>query len=148
MIPTRIFFQIHDSQRLLMNATLVSCCIVFFCCPHVCFHPVLCRFFDHCFSVSSFVLFRYGFFCNSTLSSSVTGETSGLSAPNARGAYCPRKKFENWTLGNAILCISWIKRNEFSYVYFVALFSESRYSWFPSRSTKIHYFQVFKNRDS
>ena len=33
-----------------------------------------------------------------------------------------------------------------SYVYFVELFSESRYSWFPSRSTKIHDSQVFKTK--
>ena len=30
------------------------------------------------------------------------------------------------------------------YVYFVELFSKSRYSWFPSRSAKIHDSQVFK----
>ena len=29
-----------------------------------------------------------------------------------------------------------------SYVYFAELFSESRYSWFPSRSTKIYDSQV------
>lgn len=33
-----------------------------------------------------------------------------------------------------------------SYVYFIELFSESRYSWFPSRSTKIHDSQVFKTK--
>ena len=33
-----------------------------------------------------------------------------------------------------------------SYVHFVELFSESRYSWFPSRSTKIHDSQVFKTK--
>ena len=33
-----------------------------------------------------------------------------------------------------------------SYVYFVEIFSESRYSWFPSRSTKIHDSQVFKTK--
>ena len=33
-----------------------------------------------------------------------------------------------------------------SYVYFVELFSESRYSWFPSRSTKIHDSQVFETK--
>ena len=32
------------------------------------------------------------------------------------------------------------------YVYFVELFSESRYSWFPSRSTKIHDSQVSKTK--
>ena len=33
-----------------------------------------------------------------------------------------------------------------SYVYLVELFSESRYSWFPRRSTKIHDPQVFKTK--
>ena len=33
-----------------------------------------------------------------------------------------------------------------SYVHFVKLFSESRYSWFPNRSTKIHDSQVLKQR--
>ena len=35
----------------------------------------------------------------------------------------------------------------FSYVYFVELFSESRYSWFPSQSTKIHDSYMFCNYD-
>ena len=33
-----------------------------------------------------------------------------------------------------------------SYVYFVELFSESLYSWLPSRSTNIHDSQVFKTK--
>ena len=33
-----------------------------------------------------------------------------------------------------------------SYVHFVELFSESRYSWFPSRSAKIHDSKVFKTK--
>ena len=33
------------------------------------------------------------------------------------------------------------------YVYFVELFSKSRYSWFPSRSAKIHDSQVFKTKN-
>ena len=33
-----------------------------------------------------------------------------------------------------------------SYVYLAELFSESRYSWFPRRSTKIHDSQVFKTK--
>ena len=118
LIPVAFTSMIHDSYKNFLpdswftkNSDECYLSLVlysFSCCPHVCFHPVLCRFFDHCFYVVSFVLFRHGFCCNSTLSSSVTGETSGLSAPNARGAYCPRKKFENWTLGNAIPCIPWI----------------------------------------
>ena len=105
---------------------------------------------DHCFSVSSFVLSRWGVCCNWTLSTSVTGETSGLSAPNAFRSRLPRKKFGNRTVGNAISCIPWIERNLFpAYVYFVELFSESRYSWFLSLSTKIHDFlQVLTIHDS
>ena len=61
MIPTRIFFQIHDLRRLLMIYSLneflrghfVSFCIVFLECSSFYFHPELYRFLDHCFSVSS-----------------------------------------------------------------------------------------------
>ena len=107
MIPTRIFFQIHDLRRLLMIYSLneflrghfVSFCIVFLECSSFYFHPELYRFLDHCFSVSSsfFVLLN-------RLSTSVTGETSGLSAPNARktGGVLPRKKK---------IVIPWIDRN-------------------------------------
>ena len=92
MVPTRIFFQIHDSRRLFMTYSVnefltgyfVSFCIVFLECSNFCFCPELYRFLDHCFSVSSFVLSRYGVFCYLTLTTSVTGETGGLSAPNAR----------------------------------------------------------------
>ena len=41
-------------------------------------------------------------------------------------------------LGNAISFIPSKSSAINSYVYFVELFSESRFSWFPSRSTKIH----------
>ena len=61
MIPTRLFFQIHDLRRLLMMYSLneflrghfVSFCIVFLECSSFYFHPELYRFLDHCFSVSS-----------------------------------------------------------------------------------------------
>ena len=59
----------------------------------------------------------WNLFCNWTLSTRVTGETSELSASNARiiwggcGGMLPGKIFENWTLGNAISCIPWIERN-------------------------------------
>ena len=61
MIPTRLFSQIHDLQRLLMIYSLneflrghfVSFCIVFLVCSSFYFRPELYRFLDHCFSVSS-----------------------------------------------------------------------------------------------
>ena len=61
MIPTRLFFQIHDLRRLLMiysvneflRGHFVSFCIVFLECSSFYFHPELYRFLDHCFSVSS-----------------------------------------------------------------------------------------------
>ena len=95
------------------------------------------------------------FFCNCT-KHRITVETSGPSARNARviqggpGACSPRKMFENLTLGNAISCIHWIERSYGnSYVYFVELFSESRYLLSPpSRSTRIHNSQVFLNKNS
>ena len=62
------------------------------------------------------------------------------------GGMFPRKKiFENWTLGNAIPAFPGSNAIN-SYVYFVELFSESRYSWLPSRSTKIYVSQVFKTK--
>ena len=58
------------------------------------------NYIDFCFSVSSFVLSKYGVFCHWTLSTSVTGETSGLSASReariiimgGSGGMFPRKK--------------------------------------------------------
>ena len=74
MIPTRLFFQIHDLRRLLMIYSLneflrghfVSFCIVFLECSSFYFHPELYRFLDHCFSVSSsfFVLLNIKHQCH------------------------------------------------------------------------------------
>ena len=122
------------------EATLSRFALFFFLVLNFCFHPELYRFLDHCFSVSSFALSRYRVFCYWTLSTSVTGESSGLSASNARiiwggggrGIAPPEK---NWNLDLR-------KRH----TYFVALFSETRYSWFPSRSTKIHDSPVLKTK--
>ena len=89
-------------------------------------------------------------FCN-CIKHQITVETSGLSARNSwviqggPGACSPEKflkigpsetPYPAFTGSNAMN----------SYVYFVELFSESRYSWFPSRSTRIHDSQVFKTK--
>ena len=75
----------------------------------------------------------------------VTGETSRLSLEctnciGGPGACCPPKKL---TFGLAETPYPAFRN---SYVYFVALFSETRYSWFPSRSTKIHDSPVLKTK--
>ena len=62
-----------------------SCFAYFFWCSNFCFRPELYRF-----SVSSFVLPRYGVFCYWTLSTSVTGETSRLQ--------CISPECTNWKL--------------------------------------------------
>ena len=83
------------------------------------------------------------FFCNWKLKHQVTGEKSGLSSPNKRlhrgvRGHAPNgKNFEIFPGSNATNL----------YVYFVELFSESRYSWSLSRSTKIQDSQVI-NKDS
>ena len=159
--PTRIFLEIHDSRRLLMTYSInefprgyfLSFCVVFFWCSNFCFHPELHRFLDHCFSVSSFVLARYRVFCYWTLSTSVTGETSRISASNARiiwggggvqGHATPEK---NWNLDlRKRHILQSLDRTQLIHTYFVALFSETRYSWFPSRSTKIHDSPVLKTK--
>ena len=85
-----------------------------------------------------------------------TGKASWLSAPNARIS-------DRGFLGHApsdvpprtflIIALSETPYPSFHgsnatnlYVYFVELSFESRYSWFPSRSTKIHHSLVFKRR--
>ena len=87
------------------------------------------------------IIIRFVQVWNWTLSTRVTGETSGLSAPNVPPEKCLKiglseTPYPAFPGSNAI---NW-------YVHFVELFSESRYSWFPSRSTKIHDSQVFKTK--
>ena len=98
----------------------------------------------------SFCPRRYGVFCKWTLSTRVTGETSGRSAPNAFRGMLPGKK--NLKIGRSETPYPAFPGSNAinSYVYFVELFSESRYSWFLSRSTKIRDFlQVLTiNNDS
>ena len=71
LIPVAFTSMIHDSYKNFLpdswftktfNECYLSLAWYSFFGVHVCFHPQLCRFFDHCFSVSSFVLFKYGFF--------------------------------------------------------------------------------------
>ena len=81
MIPTRIFFQIHYSRRLLitywlndfLSGNLVSFRIV----------SSVFKLLLHPDAVSSFVWSKYGvfFFSSLNIKHQVTGETSGLSAP-------------------------------------------------------------------
>ena len=131
---------------------------LFFWYSNFCFHPELYRFLDHCFSVSSFVLSRYRVFCYWTLSTSVTGETCGLSASNARiiiigggggsRGMLPRKK-KHWNLDlRKRHILQSLDRTQLIHTYFVALFSETRYSWFASRTDKDSWFPSFKNKDS
>ena len=141
MIPTRIFFQIHDSRRLLTTYSLneflrdyfVSFCTVFFLeCSNFRFYSELYRFLDHCFSVSSFVLSRYGVLllnikhqCHWRNKQNISPECTNYIGGS--GGSSPGKKlkiglsetpYPAFPGSNAIN----------SYVYFVTLFSETRYS--------------------
>ena len=108
MIPTRIFFQIHYSRRLLITYWLND----FLSCNLVSFRIVSSAFklLIHPNSVSSFVWSRYGvFFCNWTLSTRLL-ETQADYQPRLQELYrgvrghAPwEKNLENWTLWNAIL---------------------------------------------
>ena len=125
MIPTKIFFQIHDSRRLLITYWLNN----FLSGNVVSFYS----FFG--FQTSVFIQTRYNqslcpgmeFFLEPKLSNRVTGETSG---PNARiiwggpGACSPGKIFENWTLGNATVLHS-LDRTQLTHTYILLSFSNS-----------------------
>ena len=135
------------SQRLL--------CLVLRCFFGIQTSVFIQNYIDFCFSVSSFVLSRYRVFCYWTLSTSVTGETCGLSASNARiiimggsRGMLPRKK-KHWNLDlRKRHILQSLDRTQLIHTYFVALFSETRYSWFPSRTDKDSWFPSFKNKDS
>ena len=150
-LPDSWFTKTFDDLFIKWISQRLFCLVLrsFFWCSNFCFHPELYRFLDHCFSVSSFLLSRYGLvFCYWTLSTSVTGETSGLSLEctnyiGGPGACSAGKKKLKFGLAETPYPAF---RN--SYVYFVSLFSETRYSWFPSRSTKIHDSYKFCNYDS
>ena len=146
-------------HRLLMTYSLneflrgyfVSFCVVFLVFKLLFSSRITDRFLDHCFSVSSFVLSRYRVFCYWTLSTSVTGETSGPSASNARiiwgvqGHAPPEKNNLNFDLRKRHNLQS-LDRTQLIHTYFVALFSETRHSWFPSQSTKIQDCPVLKTK--
>ena len=98
-------------------------------------------------SVSSFVWSRYGVFSQLNINHQSYWRNRPECTNYIRGSggdAALAKNFQNWTLGKAISCFPSRSNVINSYVYFVELFSESRYSWFPSRSTKIHDSQVFK----
>ena len=149
MIPSRIFLQIHDSRRLLITYWFNDFLrgqlghVLYFWCSNLCFIQT---------QVSSFVLSWHGVFCDWTLSTRLSEKQADCQPRmqelyrGERGAGFPGKIlkiglsetpwYPAFPGSNAIN----------SYVYFVELFSESRYSWFPSRSTKIHDSQVFNTK--
>ena len=145
MIPARIIFQIHDSQRLLITYWLddfPSGNLLLFCIISLVFKILL-----QTRSVSSFVLSRYGGFLQLNINHQSCWRNKPECTNYIRGSgddAALEKKFQNWTLGNAISCFPSRSNVINSYVYFVELFSESCYSWFPSRSTKIDDSRVFK----
>ena len=146
MIPTRIFLQIHDSRRLLitywlndfLRGNLVSFCILW--CSNFCF---IQTWYHHSFCLGMEC------FCNWTLSTSLLEKRADCQPQmhelyrGSRGMF-PRKKILKIGLSETPYSAVPGSNAINSYVYFVELFSESRYSWFPRRSTKIHDSQVFK----
>ena len=153
----KTFFQIQDSGRLLNTYWLnyfLSGNLVSFC---TCIVPLPFKLLLHTDSVSSFVLSRYCFFFVTGMNikhqaEEDTGKASWLSAPNVpitdRGfwEHAPPRKFLKIGLSETP-CPAFHRSNATNlYVYFVELSFESRYSWLPSRSTKIHHSLVFKRR--
>ena len=93
----------------------------------------------HMDSVLSFVWSRCGlFFCNWTLSTRLLKKQADyeprlLELYRGVGGHAPREKF--WKIGLSETPYPAFPGSKSTnlYVYFVELFSESRYSWFPSR---------------
>ena len=117
-----------------VNRVLVSFCILW--CSNFCFIQT---------QVSSFALSWHGVFCDWTLSTRtvspecrnyIGGPGAGFPGKILKIGISETPWYPAFPGSNAIN----------SYVYFVELFSESRYSWFPSRSTKIHDSQVFNTK--
>ena len=148
MIVTRI--QIRDSRRLLiitfwlndfLRGNLVSFCILW--CSNFRFNQTL---YHHSFCLGM------EFFCNWTLSTRLLekqdcqprmhelyrGVREHVSPEIFLKTVLSKTPYPAFPGSNAIN----------SYVYLVGLFSESRYSWFPSRRTKIHDSYLFCNYDS
>ena len=138
MIPTRI--QIYDSRRLLitywlndfLRGNLVSFSILW--CSNFCF---IQTWYHHSFCLG------IECFCNWTLSTSLLEKRADCQPQmhelyrGSRGMF-PRKKFLKIGLSETPYPAFPGSNAINSYVYFVELFSESHYSWFPSRSIKIH----------
>ena len=148
-IPTRNFFQIHCSRRLLISYWLtdsLSGNLVSFCILSSAFKLLL-----NPDTVSSFVWSRCGVFCNCTLSTRLLEKQLNyqprlLELYRGVRGHAPREKV--WKIGLSETPYPAFPGSNTtnSYVYFVELFSESRYSWFPSRSAKIHDSQVLKTK--
>ena len=143
MIPTRICLQIHDSRRLLitywfndfLRGKLVSFWILFGVQTSASFRLDI---------IICFVLaWRFLKLNNWRNKRTVSPEcTNYIGGPGA----CSPEKFLKIGLSKTPYPAFPGSNAINSYVYFIELFSESRYSWFPSRSTKIHDSQVFKTK--
>ena len=149
MIPTWI--QIRDSRRLLiitywltdfLRGNLVSFCILW--CSNFCFFQT---WYHHSFCLGMEL------FSNWTLSTRLL-EKQAYCKPRMHELYRGVRK--NVPPGNFFKIglsetpyPAFLESNAInSYVYLVELFSESRYSWFPTRRRKIHDSYMFCNYDS
>ena len=152
MIPTRIFFQIHYSRRLLIIYWLndfLTGNLVSFCMVSSAFKLLL-----HPDSVSSFGWSRYRVSLgNWTLSTRLLEKQAEYQPPlhelyRGSGGHAPREKF--WKTGLSETPYPAFPGSNATnlYVYFVELFSESRYSWFSNRSAKDSWFPSFWKKDS
>ena len=127
-----------------LSGYVVSFCIVSHVVSKLLFSTRIMLILDHCFSVSSFVLSRWGVFCNWTLSTQCHWRNKRTVSPECVPGHAPLQK--NLKIGRSgAPCPAFPGSNAInSYVYFhlyfVEFFSESGYSWFLSRSTKIHHF--------
>ena len=148
MIPTRI--QVRDSRRLL----IITYWINDFLRGNFTSRFVFCgvQSLLHSDLVSLFVLCWSGDFCNWTLSTRLLEKQEDCQ-PRMHELYRAVREHVPPFFFFLKIGLSETPYPAFpgsnainSYVYFVELFSESRYSWFPSRSTKIHDSQVFKTK--
>ena len=122
---------------------------LFFWCSNFCFHPELYRFLFLCIIIRFVQIWSF-------LSLNIKHQrhwrnkrTISLEARiiimGGSGGMFPRKKNWNLDLRKRHILQS-LDRTQLIHTYFVALFSETRYSWFPSRSTKIHDSPVLKTK--
>ena len=124
---------------------------LFFWCSNFCFHPELYRFLFLCIIIRFVQIWSF-------LSLNIKHQrhwrnkrTISLEARiiimGGSGGMFPRKKNWNLDLRKRHILQS-LDRTQLIHTYFVALFSETRYSWFPSRTDKDSWFPSFKNKDS